>query len=100
MKYEKTPLSIYEEYPDALAYTTEYDHEFIIEDELFQRETEADLFCLFDELDALILDNMPQALVTTPASLIQAEFERKTGLYLTRQEIVDAYCRFAGGYYE
>lgn len=96
MKYEKTPVSIYEEYPDALAYTDEY----LIEDELFTRETEAELFCLFDELDAVILDNMPQALVTAPAELIRLEFERKTGLYLTRQEIVDAYLRFAGGYYE
>ena len=96
MKYEKTPVSIYD---DALAYTNEYD-EFIVEDELFQRESEAELFCLFDELDALILDNMPEALVTAPVSLIQTEFERKTGLYLTRQEIVDAYLRFAGGYYE
>jgi hypothetical protein len=43
---------------------------------------------------------MPEALVTTPASLIQREIERKTGLYLTRQEIVDAYLRFQGGYYE
>ena len=90
MKYEKIPDSIYEEYTDA----------YIIEDELMRKETEADLFCLFDEIDALILDNMPEALVTTPASLIQTEFERKTGLYLTRQEIVDAYLRFAGGYYE
>ena len=71
-----------------------------IEDELIRKETEADLFCLFDEIDALILDNMPEALVTTPASLIQRELERKTGLYLTRQEIVDAYLKFAGGYYE
>lgn len=94
MKYEKVPDSIYEEYPDA------YDSQYIIEDELIRRETEADLFCLFDEIDALILDNMPEALVTTPASLIQREFERKTGLYLTRQEIVDAYLRFQGGYYE
>lgn len=94
MKYEKVPNSIYEEYPDA------YDSQYIIEDELIRRETEADLFCLFDEIDALILDNMPEALVTTPASLIQREFERKTGLYLTRQEIVDAYLRFQGGYYE
>ena len=94
MKYEKVPDSIYEEYPDA------YDSQYIIEDELIRRETEADLFCLFDEIDALILDNMPEALVTTPASLIQREFERKTGLYLTRQEIVDAYLKFAGGYYE
>ena len=96
MKYEKVPDSIYEEYPDVYAYGEEY----LIEDELFRKETEAELFCLFDELDALILDNMPQALVTAPASFIQAEFERKTGLYLTRQEIVDAYLRFAGGYYE
>ncbi|MBO5003208.1 hypothetical protein J6C36_02970 [Methanocorpusculaceae archaeon] len=96
MKYEKVPDSIYEEYPDVYAYGEEY----LIEDELFRKETEAELFCLFDELDALILDNMPQALVTAPASLIQAEFEKKTGLYLTRQEIVDAYLRFAGGYYE
>ena len=94
MKYEKVPDSIYEEYPDA------YDSQYIIEDELIRKETEADLFCLFDEIDALILDNMPEALVTTPASLIQIEFERKTGLYLTRQEIVDAYLRFQGGYYE
>ena len=94
MKYEKVPDSIYEEYPDA------YDSQYIIEDELIRRETEADLFCLFDEIDALILDNMPEALVTTPVSLIQREFERKTGLYLTRQEIVDAYLRFQGGYYE
>ena len=94
MKYEKVPNSIYEEYPDA------YDSQYIIEDELIRKETEADLFCLFDEIDALILDNMPEALVTTPASLIQREFERKTGLYLTRQEIVDAYLKFAGGYYE
>ena len=94
MKYEKVPDSIYEEYPDA------YDSQYIIEDELIRKETEADLFCLFDEIDALILDNMPEALVTTPASLIQREFERKTGLYLTRQEIVDAYLKFAGGYYE
>ena len=94
MKYEKVPDSIYEEYPDA------YDSQYIIEDELIRRETEADLFCLFDEIDALILDNMPEALVTTPASLIQRELERKTGLYLTRQEIVDAYLKFAGGYYE
>ena len=94
MKYEKVPNSIYKEYPDA------YDSQYIIEDELIRRETEADLFCLFDEIDALILDNMPEALVTTPASLIQREFERKTGLYLTRQEIVDAYLRFQGGYYE
>lgn len=94
MKYEKVPDSIYEEYQDA------YDSQYIIEDELIRRETEADLFCLFDEIDALILDNMPEALVTTPASLIQREFERKTGLYLTRQEIVDAYLRFQGGYYE
>ena len=94
MKYEKVPNSIYEEYPDA------YDSQYIIEDELIRRETEADLFCLFDEIDALILDNMPEALVTTPVSLIQREFERKTGLYLTRQEIVDAYLRFQGGYYE
>ena len=94
MKYEKVPDSIYEEYPDA------YDSQYIIEDELIRRETEADLFCLFDEIDALILDNMPEALVTTPASLIQREFERKTGLYLTRLEIVDAYLRFQGGYYE
>ncbi|HJJ66053.1 MAG TPA: hypothetical protein O0X48_07145 [Methanocorpusculum sp.] len=94
MKYEKVPNSIYEEYPDA------YDSQYIIEDELIRKETEADLFCLFDEIDALILDNMPEALVTTPASLIQREFERKTGLYLTRQEIVDAYLRFQGGYYE
>jgi hypothetical protein len=94
MKYEKVPDSIYEEYPDA------YDSQYIIEDELIRKETEADLFCLFDEIDALILDNMPEALVTTPASLIQREFERKTGLYLTRQEIVDAYLRFQGGYYE
>ena len=94
MKYEKVPNSIYEEYPDA------YDSQYIIEDELIRRETEADLFCLFDEIDALILDNMPEALVTTPASLIQRELERKTGLYLTRQEIVDAYLKFAGGYYE
>ena len=94
MKYEKVPDSIYEEYLDA------YDSQYIIEDELIRRETEADLFCLFDEIDALILDNMPEALVTTPASLIQREFERKTGLYLTRQEIVDAYLRFQGGYYE
>lgn len=95
MKYEKTPVSIY----DAVEYPTEYP-EFIVEDELFTSETEAELFCLFDELDALILDNMPEALVTPPVSLIQAEFERKTGLYLTRQEIVDAYLRFAGGAYE
>ena len=95
MKYEKTPVSIY----DAVKYPTEYP-EFIVEDELFTSETEAELFCLFDELDALILDNMPEALVTPPVSLIQAEFERKTGLYLTRQEIVDAYLRFAGGCYE
>ena len=94
MKYEKVPDSIYEEYPDA------YDSQYIIEDELIRKETEADLFCLFDEIDALILDNMPEALVTTPASLIQRELERKTGLYLTRQEIVDAYLKFAGGYYE
>ena len=94
MKYEKVPNSIYEEYPDA------YDSQYIIEDELIRKETEADLFCLFDEIDALILDNRPEALVTTPASLIQREFERKTGLYLTRQEIVDAYLRFQGGYYE
>ena len=94
MKYEKVPDSIYEEYPDA------YDSQYIIEDELIRRETEADLFCLFDEIDALILDNMPEALVTTPVSLNQREFERKTGLYLTRQEIVDAYLRFQGGYYE
>ncbi|MBR4286054.1 MAG: hypothetical protein IKT36_08255 [Methanocorpusculum sp.] len=94
MKYEKVPDSIYEEYPDA------YDSQYIIEDELIRKETEADLFCLFDEIDALILDNMPEALVTTPASLIQRELERKTGLYLTRQEIVDAYLRFQGGYYE
>lgn len=94
MKYEKVPNSIYEEYPDA------YDSQYIIEDELIRKETEADLFCLFDEIDALILDNMPEALVTTPASLIQRELERKTGLYLTRQEIVDAYLKFAGGYYE
>ena len=94
MKYEKVPDSIYEEYPDA------YDSQYIIEDELIRKETEADLFCLFDEIDALILDNMPEALVTTPVSLIQRELERKTGLYLTRQEIVDAYLRFAGGYYE
>ena len=94
MKYEKVPNSIYEEYPDA------YDSQYIIEDELIRKETEADLFCLFDEIDALILDNMPEALVTTPVSLIQRELERKTGLYLTRQEIVDAYLRFAGGYYE
>ncbi|MBR5450773.1 MAG: hypothetical protein IKV78_05635 [Methanocorpusculum sp.] len=94
MKYEKVPNSIYEEYPDA------YDSQYIIEDELIRKETEADLFCLFDEIDALILDNMPEALVTTPASLIQRELERKTGLYLTRQEIVDAYLRFQGGYYE
>ena len=94
MKYEKVPNSIYEEYPDA------YDSQYIIEDELIRRETEADLFCLFDEIDALILDNMPEALVTTPVSLIQRELERKTGLYLTRQEIVDAYLKFAGGYYE
>ena len=94
MKYEKVPDSIYEEYPDA------YDSQYIIEDELIRRETEADLFCLFDEIDALILDNMPEALVTTPVSLIQRELERKTGLYLTRQEIVDAYLRFQGGYYE
>ena len=93
MKYEKVPNSIYEEYPDA------YDSQYIIEDELIRKETEADLFCLFDEIDVLILDNMPEALVTTPASLIQREFERKTGLYLTRQEIVDAYLRFQGGYY-
>ena len=90
MKYEKTPQSIY---GDVLAY--EYP-----DDELFTAGTEAELFCLFDELDALILDNMPEALVTPPASLIQAEFERKTGRYLTRQEIVDAYLRFAGGAYE
>ena len=96
MKYEKVPDSIYEEYPDVYAYGEEY----LIEDELFRKETEAELFCLFDELDALILDNMPQALVTVPASIIQAEFEKKTGLYLTRQEIVDAYLRFAGGFYE
>lgn len=96
MKYKKTPASIYEEYPDIYAYGDEY----LIEDELFTRETEADLFCLFDELDALILDNMPQALVTAPVTLIQAELERKTGLYMTRQEIVDAYLRFAGGYHE
>lgn len=96
MKYEKVPNSIYEEYPDVYTYADEY----IIEDELIRKETEADLFCLFDEIDALILDNMPEALVTTPASLIQREFERKTGLYLTRQEIVDAYLKFAGGYYE
>lgn len=94
MKYEKVPNSIYEEYPDA------YDSQYIIEDELIRKETEADLFCLFDEIDALILDNMPEALVTTPVSLIQRELERKTGLYLTRQEIVDAYLRFQGGYYE
>ncbi|HJJ70334.1 MAG TPA: hypothetical protein O0X56_01525 [Methanocorpusculum sp.] len=94
MKYEKVPDSIYEEYPDA------YDSQYIIEDELIRKETEADLFCLFDEIDALILDNMPEALVTTPVSLIQRELERKTGLYLTRQEIVDAYLKFAGGYYE
>ena len=94
MKYEKVPNSIYEEYPDA------YDSQYIIEDELIRKETEADLFCLFDEIDALILDNMPEALVTTPVSLIQRELERKTGLYLTRQEIVDAYLKFAGGYYE
>jgi len=96
MKYEKVPNSIYEEYLDAYTYADEY----IIEDELIRKETEADLFCIFDELDALILDNMPEALVTTPASLIQRELERKTGLYLTRQEIVDAYLKFAGGYYE
>ena len=95
MKYEKTPVSIY----DAVEYPTEYP-EFIVEDELFTSETEAELFCLFDELDAVILDNMPQALVTAPAELIRLEFERKTGLYLTRQEIVDAYLRFAGGAYE
>ena len=94
MKYEKVPDSIYEEYLDA------YDSQYIIEDELIRKETEADLFCLFDEIDALILDNMPEALVTTPVSLIQRELERKTGLYLTRQEIVDAYLKFAGGYYE
>jgi len=94
MKYEKIPDSIYEEYPDA------YADEYRIEDELMRLETEADLFCLFDELDSLILDNMPEALVTTPASLIQRELERKTGLSITRQEIVDAYLRFAGGYYE
>ena len=96
MKYEKVPNSIYEEYSDAYTYADEY----IIEDELIRKETEADLFCLFDEIDALILDNMPEALVTTPVSLIQRELERKTGLYLTRQEIVDAYLRFQGGYYE
>ncbi|MBR5008409.1 MAG: hypothetical protein IKY09_05495, partial [Methanocorpusculum sp.] len=45
MKYEKVPNSIYEEYPDA------YDSQYIIEDELIRKETEADLFCLFDEID-------------------------------------------------
>lgn len=39
MKYEKVPNSIYEEYPDA------YDSQYIIEDELIRKETEADLFC-------------------------------------------------------
>ena len=94
MKYEKVPESIYEGHPGI------FGEEYLIEEELLRKETEAELFCLFDELDALILDNMPQALVTAPVSLIQAEFERKTGLYLTRQEIVDAYLRFAGGFYE
>lgn len=100
MKYEKVPAGIYADFPDVLVCGDEFDREFVVEDELFGKETEAELFCLFDELDALILDNMPQALVTMPAVLIQAEFERKTGLYLTRQEIVDAYARFAGGFYE
>ena len=94
MKYEKVPDNIYDQYPAV------FGEEYLIEEELFGKETEAELFCLFDELDALILDTMPQALVTAPVYLIQAEFERKTGLYLTRQEIVDAYLRFAGGQYE
>ena len=96
MKYEKIPSSIYEEYPDVYAFGDEY----AVEDELFCRETEAALSALFEELDALILDHLPASLVTTPAEIIRAEFERKTGLYLTRQEIVDAYLRFAGGCYE
>ena len=96
MKYKKIPESIYEEYPDVYAFGDEY----AIEDELFCRETEAELSLLFAELDALILDRLPASLVTTPAEIIRTEFERKTGLYLTRQEIVDAYLRFAGGHYE
>ena len=40
MKYEKVPDSIYEEYPDVYAYGEEY----LIEDELFRKETEAELY--------------------------------------------------------
>ena len=44
MKYEKVPDSIYEEYPDVYAYGEDY----LALDELFRKETEAELFCLFD----------------------------------------------------
>ena len=94
MKYEKVPDNIYDQYPAV------FGEEYLIEEELFGKETEAELFCLFEELDSLILDRLPASLVTSPAELIRHEFERKTGLYLTRQEIVDAYLRFAGGQYE
>lgn len=73
---------------------------YSIEDELLTRETEQELFRMFEELDGLILDNLPTSLITEPSRLIQQEYYQKTGLLLTKQEIVDAYLRFSEGIYD
>ena len=82
MKYEKTPVN-----------------EYLIADELLNSEAYEELFSIFSDLEGLVTGNLPESLLIEPARLVQVEFEERTGLYLTRQEIVDAYIRFSGEVY-
>lgn len=83
-----------------MKYTKTPENEYRIGDELLNSETYEILFGLFADLEGLVSGNLPESLIIEPARLIQIEFEERTGLYLTRQEIVDAYIRFAGEAYD
>lgn len=73
---------------------------FFIEEIPLTKETEHTLFRLFEELDALLFDYLPDSLTLRPVQLIQREYRTRTGLFLTQQEILDAYKRFEGGFYD
>lgn len=57
-------------------------------------EEEEELYGLFTEIDAIICDALPRSLTVKPVQLVQEEFERITGVYLTESEIMDAYNRY------